>query len=459
MKSQVKNINLLITGLVLSLFLASLFAPAAFADVRKADVVLGDTVEAQGLTVADCPSIGAEHAILMNESGEIYFERDADAQVRIASITKIMTAITALDSVPIETTITVSENAAYIGESTASLLPGDTMPLSEALKALLVPSGNDAAQAIAESIGAIMLSTEGGDASDLNACCNRFVDAMNAKSAELGMTKTLWTNPHGLDDEEFEADMHSTARDVATMSAYAMQKNAIRDITSQKTASCQIERGGSIITAEFESTDLLLGDYEGVCGIKTGFTDTAGACFAGACNRGEDIYAIVLNAVDEWERFDDVRFMWDWFYTHCIDLPLASSDRTTVNAAGETVPLVAEVPAQAWLDKCVEATLEDPNQTVRVFSIEGNVSQEVEYQYPKGGVRAGDVVGTITYKQRNEIVATANLVAARDLPGPNVFEMISIWWSRLVGGFMGDDGVADPKLYNQMPVIRDNNAL
>ncbi|MBQ9021466.1 MAG: D-alanyl-D-alanine carboxypeptidase, partial [Eggerthellaceae bacterium] len=84
---------------------------------------------------------------------------------------------------------------------------------------------------------------------------------------------------------------------------------------------------------------------------------------------------------------------------------------------------------------------------------------EVEYQYPKGVVRAGDVVGTITYKQRNEIVATANLVAARDLPGPNVFEMISIWWSRLVGGFMGDDGVADPKLYNQMPVIRDNNAL
>ena len=434
------------------------FVPSAYAEVRKADIVLGDTVEALGLTVADCPSIEAEHAILMDEAGNVYFERDADAPVRIASITKIMTAITALDSVPAETEIAVSETAAYIGESSAWLQTGDTMPLSEALKALLVPSGNDAAQAIAESIGAVMLSAEGGDASDTDACCQRFVEAMNAKAAELGMTNSVFTNPHGLDDGIYDADMHCSARDVAKMSAYAMQKQAIRDITSLANASCLINRGGETITAEFESTDLLLGEYEGTCGIKTGFTDTAGACFAGACNRGEDLYAIVLDSIDEWERFEDVRAMWDWYYTHCIDLPLANTESFTVNAQGETVPLVAQVPAAAWLDKRVDATLEDPNATVRVFNIEGNVSQEVEYDYPEGTVHAGDVVGTITYKQRNEVVATAQMVAAQDLPGPNIIEMISIWWNRLIGGFVNDDGIAEPKLYNQMPVINDKNA-
>ena len=68
------------------------------------------------------------------------------------------------------------------------------------------------------------------------------------------------------------------------------------------------------------------------------------------------------------------------------------------------------------------------------------------------------MVGTITYKQRNKVIASANMVAAQDLPGPNIFEMIAIWWNRLIGGFVGDDGIAEPKLYNQMPVINDKNA-
>ena len=449
-----------------SLYLSIIFAlvtllgapSIAFADVRKADVVLGDTVEALGLTVADCPSIEAEHAILMDAAGNVYFERDADAPVRVASITKIMTAITALDSVPLETEIVVSETAAYIGESTANLLAGDRMLLSEALKALLVPSGNDSAQAIAESIGAVMLQTEGADSSDPDACCARFVDAMNAKAAELGMTNTKFTNPHGLDDGIYDADMYCSARDVGKMSAYAMQKQAIRDITGVAIGSCEIIRDGNTTSIELETTDKLLGEYEGVCGIKTGFTDTAGACFAGACNRGEDIYAIVLHSLDEWERFEDVMAMWNWYYTHCIDLPLANSDNYTVNAQGETVPLVAQVPAAAWIDKLVDATLSDPNATVRVFNIQGNVSQEVEYEFPQGAVHAGDKVGTITYKQRNEVIATADIVAAQDLPAPNLFEMISIWWNRLIGGFVGDDGVAEPKLYNHMPVINDKNS-
>ena len=449
----------LATVILVALFSFYIFsAEYAFADVRKADIVLGSSVEASGLTLADCPSIEAEHAILVDAEGTVYFERDADAPVKIASITKIMTAVTALDSVPADTVINVSETAAYVGESSAWLQPGDSLSLSDALTALLVPSGNDAAQAIAESIGAIMLQSEGQDASDPEMCCNRFVDAMNAKSAELGLADTLWTNPHGLDDGIYEGDQHSTARDVGKIAAYAMQKQAIRDIVSHPKATANINRYGEIILAEFESTDQILESYEGTCGIKTGYTNYAGACFAGACNRGEDLYAIVLNSIDEWERFEDVMALWDWYYAHRIDVPLANSDALTVTPSGASVPLVAKVPAAAWMDKTFDATLEDPTATVRVFDIEGNVSQDVTYEYPEGEVKAGDVVGTVTYRQHNEIVATANLVAAQNLPAPGILETISIWWNRLIGSFLGDERIAEPQLYNQMPIINDKNA-
>lgn len=455
-----KHTRLVLITLLIGFYsvLFCLQTPSAWADVRKADVVLGNTVESQGLTLAECPSIEAEYAILADAHGNVFFERNADSETQIASITKVMTAITALDSVPTDTIITVSENAAYIGESSAYLQPGDSMTLLDALTAMLVPSGNDSAQAVAESIGAIMLQAEGQDSSDIAACSDRFVQAMNDKSAELGLTNSLWTNPHGLDDGIFESDQHSTARDVAKIAAYAMQKQAIRDTVSQSHATSNITRYGETIVAEFDSTDLLLEDYEGACGIKTGFTNAAGACFAGACNRGEDIYAIALGSIDEWERFEDVMAMWDWYYAHRIDVPLANSESLTVNAAGEAVPLVAKVPAAAWMDKTFDATLEDPKATVRVFDIQGNVSQDIEYHYPEGAVHAGDPVGVVTYRQRNQVVATANLVAAQDLPAPSILEAISIWWNRLIGGFFGDERIAEPQLFNTMPVINNKSA-
>ena len=162
----------------------------AFADVRKADVVYGQTVDARGLAVAQCPSIDAEYAMVMGADGTVYFERNAQSPTQIASITKIMTGVVALDAVEdgllsLDSPVTVSAAAAAVGESSAGLQEGDVMNLDAALKALLVPSGNDAAVAIAETIGALM---EPGT-SDPEAV---FVNAMNAKAQELGCTDTVY---------------------------------------------------------------------------------------------------------------------------------------------------------------------------------------------------------------------------------------------------------------------------
>ena len=162
----------------------------AHADVRKADVVMGQTVDARGLAVAQCPNVAAEYVYLTDDEGTVYFERNAQAPTQIASITKIMTAIVALENAPLDTQVVVSGNAASVGESSADLQEGDVLTLEEALSALLVPSGNDAAVAIAETVGALMDPEGGYDA---------FIAAMNAKAAELGCVDTVFTNPHGLD--------------------------------------------------------------------------------------------------------------------------------------------------------------------------------------------------------------------------------------------------------------------
>ena len=160
--------------------------------MRKADVVAGETVESRGLTTSQCPSIDAKYAYVVDEDGTVYFERDPDTQTHIASVTKIMTAIVALENASLDTKITVSNEAATIGESSAALKEGDVLTLEDALKALLTSSGNDAAIAIADAVGGSLGGTD-------KAAQAAFVEAMNAKAAELGCTNTIFANPHGLD--------------------------------------------------------------------------------------------------------------------------------------------------------------------------------------------------------------------------------------------------------------------
>ena len=203
---------------------ACLMLPSvASAEVRRADVIKGETVEARGLTVAQCPSIDALYACVMDEDGTVYFERDATSPTQIASVTKIMTGVVALDAVDqglvsLTDHVIVSAAAAEVGESSAGLQEGDMLTLQDALYALLVPSGNDAAVTIAEYVGQALIDANGGGGDAVTAFC----DAMNAKAAELGCVDTVYRNPHGLDDGEWTGDQHSCAADQAKVVQCAM---------------------------------------------------------------------------------------------------------------------------------------------------------------------------------------------------------------------------------------------
>ena len=447
-------------AVAIALSWSALFAAAplqANAEVRKADVVAGRTVDERGLSVAECPSVDAEFAALVDSKGTVYFARNADDSTQIASITKVMTAIVAIDKAKEGTFVVVSEAAAAVGESSANLAQGDAMDLETALKALLVPSGNDAALAIAETVGAQLMAADPSLGDDPVAV---FVAAMNDKAAEIGCTDTLYENPHGLDDGEYAGDLHSTATDQARVAMCAMQYPMIRDIVSGGSTTITVDRGGAKEHIDLETTDELLEMYDAAIGIKTGMTDLAGPSFMGAALKdGREFYAIVLGSSDAQQRFQDAMNMFEWAYAHIIDLPLANSGEfASMNANGisGTVPVVAEVSHADWVDRTVKATLSDPEATLSVFDLEGNVSQDIELDELHGTVRAGDKVGHVTFKQKNETVAEYDLVACETVEAPNLIEAASVSWQRFTGGFEGRPEAADSAIYNVMPIISNN---
>lgn len=431
--------------------------PNAYAEVKKADVIAGSTVEQRGLSVADCPSIEATYAILVTEDGSVLFERDASSPSKIASITKVMTAIVAIDNAAEGTQVAVSEEAASIGESTANLKQGDVMDFETAIKALLVPSGNDAAQALAETVGAQMIAA---DPTLGNDPVKAFVAAMNKKAEELGCENTVYENPHGLDDDEFAGDLHSTAADQAKVAQCAMKYDLIRSIVGSGTTTVTVDRDGKKTNVELETTDELLEMYDNAIGIKTGMTDLSGNSFMGAATyEGRELYAIILGSTDAHQRFVDAYILFDWAYQHVKELNLASTDESTVmQSAGVNgnVPVIADASHADWIDKTVKVTIADPEAKVSVFDIEGNVSQSVNLNELHGTVNAGDVVGTITYKQRNMVVAEQRLIACETVEAPNALDAIGIWWQRFIGGFSGAPAQAETKIYNVMPIISDN---
>ena len=439
----------------------ALVAPAsAHADVRKADIVYGETVDTRGLSVAQCPNIDAERAYVVDADGMVYFERNADEAANIASVTKIMTAVVTLDAVDsglvsLDTKVTVSAAAAKVGESSAGLQEGDVMSLETALKALLVPSGNDAAIALSETVGAALQSS--GQASGSSAQ-DAFVAQMNATAAKVGCTNTVYENPHGLDFDQYEGNLHSTAADQAKVVAYAMKNQTFRSIVGGGSTTISVTRDGVATDVYLETTDGFFDINDYAIGVKTGYTEKAGSSFAGAVNKdGEELYIIVLGSSSDSQRFVDADELATWVFDHKRSYQLANSDQVA-QMNGTSVPLVAQVAHQDWIDRTIPATFADPAAAVEVFDLNGNVSQSVQFDEVTGDVHAGEKVGTVVFKQRNQVIATQDLVACKDVAAPSVFERIGIWFDRFMRGFSGGQTVATSQLLNTTPLIVDKTS-
>ena len=222
---------------------------------------------------AEAVQLSAAAAILMDaDSGEVLYEKDAARRMRIASTTKIMTALVVLEHARLTDTITVTGDHMVEGSS-MYLKPGETVTVEELLYGLMLCSGNDAALALADCCGGLAA----------------FVAAMNDKAAALGMTDTSFANPNGLDDENH----YSTARDMAVLAAYAAQDPTFRRICSTRTATV----GGRTMT----NHNKLLSQVEGCIGMKTGYTRAAGRTLVSCAEReGRRLVAVTLCDGNDW---------------------------------------------------------------------------------------------------------------------------------------------------------------
>lgn len=212
--------------------------------------------------------------VLDRKSKTILFGKNENKQVKMASTTKIMTAIVIIENYDLNKEITVSKKAAGTGGSRLGLRTGDKITVHDLLYGLLLRSGNDAAVALAETVGG---SIEG------------FAELMNQKAKELNLKNTHFESPHGLDSDGH----YTTAYELALITDYALQNSTFAKIVGTKNYTITINGYPKALT----NTNELLGNLNGVYGVKTGFTNGANRCLVSSCKRGDmDIICVVLGA-------------------------------------------------------------------------------------------------------------------------------------------------------------------
>jgi D-alanyl-D-alanine carboxypeptidase len=237
------------------------------------------------------PGVSARAAILMEQSsGRVLYGRNEHRPMRIASITKIMTAILAIESGKMKNTVTITEHAAHTEGSSLYLKPGEKIPLEDLVYGLMLRSGNDSAVAIAEYVGG---SLDG------------FSYLMNQKAEEIGMKHTRFRNPHGLDDHE---DHYSTAYDMAILTRYAMNNEMFKDISSTKVY--RSKQSGEKWDRVWRNKNKMLKLYKNSTGGKTGYTKRAKRTLVSTAEKdGMELIAVTLDDPDDWE---DHRNLFEW---------------------------------------------------------------------------------------------------------------------------------------------------
>lgn len=329
------------------------------------------------------PSSSARSAILIElVTGRVLYEHNVHEALPMASTTKVMTALLALENAGLDDAVTAGRNAFGVSGTSIYLQEGETLTMQQMLYGLMLASGNDAAVAIAEHVG--------GTVDD-------FCAMMTARAAELGCENTVFKTPHGLPN----AQHHTTAHDLARIAQKAMAQPAFREIVS--TARATIPWQGRTYDRVLYNKNQLLSTYPGAMGVKTGYTKAAGRCLVFCAQRdGLCVLGVVLNCADwfaEAARIMDLGFA-NYHMPVMLDKGEAVRALSVKDGTSETVTVIAGETLAAPMKKggYPDIVIDLPEQIA-------------------SGVRAGEALGSASLVDNGETLCTVPLVAAYGVPG------------------------------------------
>jgi D-alanyl-D-alanine carboxypeptidase (penicillin-binding protein 5/6) len=354
-------------------------------------------------TSTEVPEIHAASAVLADlDTGQVLFDLDRNERRPIASVTKIMTALLVVERADLTDVVTVSEGAAsgpVSGISGLGLVAGERIRVDELLYALLLQSANDAAVALAEHVSGSV---------------DAFVDDMNARAEQLGMTRTMFTSPNGLDDTG-----SSSAADLVRLTRAAYRSPGFASVVATRFHTVEsLDAKPRIV----QNRNVLLWLYPGAIGVKTGYTSPAGFCLVAAAQRGDErLVAVVLGASGE--PFSGaaalLNYGFDAFERRTLlregerlDDVVVGGRRLSVSAGGEVRGLI---PSAATVSRTVEL--------------------EPHVAFPPA---RGEEIGIVRVSARGRTVGEAPLVVV-GVPGPPPPESGS-WWSRAAGALVDATG-------------------
>lgn len=394
---KIKKLFLFISVSTLLLCLAASLTATSMTAASLPD---GGNLPSGDISVPDM-ALSARAAVLTDGAGRVLMAKNADARLPMASTTKLMTALVAIESLPMQTVIKIPASAVGIEGSSIYLTEGEELTLEALLYALMLESANDAATAIAIAVAG---STDS------------FAALMNERAAAMGLKDTHFDNPHGLDSDTH----YTTARELAAIAAAAFDNADLRRIagTYRKTIPMGEKDGARLLI----NHDRLLRSYEGTIGGKTGFTKKSGRCLVTAAERdGLRLIAVTLSAPDDWR---DHERMLDYGFAEyeSVELCPARECRFLLSLDGGEQRGVIGSNTQA-----VRVTL--PRQRGEVTI---SPTLPVSIQAP---VRRGDLLGTVSWVSNGRVIATAQVTAEYSAMAKKQRNLGLIEWIRAILGF------------------------
>lgn len=365
-----------------------------------------EPVKAEELKLAE----SAKSAILLEPTtGEIIFEKNSHEKLHPASMTKMMSMLLIIEAIENgviswDEMVTVSENAASMGGSQILLEVGEQMSVHDLFKGIAVASGNDAVVAMAEKIG-------GSEAI--------FVDMMNEKAKELGLTDTHFKNPHGLDDD----DHYSSAYDMAMIGKELVKHEKVLEFTKIYEDYLRQNTDRKIWLV---NTNKLVRFYEGVDGLKTGYTASAGYCLTATAKKGSSRFlAVAMGEPDSKTRNQEISEMLDYaFAQYEVEIML---DKDSV---------IKTIEVEKGKNKFVDLV---PLNEVSFLNKKGtnkkNATYEISIDKVKAPVKEGDIVGNLKIKEDENVIREVPITVRESVEKCNLFEL---YFRHLTDIFKGD---------------------